>query len=342
MDMTKYDKLEIWIGALACAAAIGCGSEDAGGTAAGGTGGAAGSGGAAGHHASGGAGGASGGGGMAGGGGGAGASGMAGAGGAPPAGHTFALVPPTQATVGKSAVALRVEDASGAPATGLASSLRLSPAMNMGMHAHGAPVPADAVAESGTAGTYDVTLFFPMDSSMGTWSLGVSVVGEASGALPLDVAAAPGTDTTHVPLTNGADSVKSPMGLDKPRNWFLFRDVAVAESGGLTFGVFVATVQADAMVWPPATVGLKLVDASGAEQLVVSSVEVSGSADGATWVPMPCDATARCGAHFAGAGSGTSELRVRLSINGTPYTTDGAAPEPSGTNGWASFSVTPD
>ncbi|MCC6215837.1 MAG: hypothetical protein IT376_13315 [Polyangiaceae bacterium] len=327
------------LSALACLATVACGGDDEGAAGAAAGGGA----GAGGHHASGGSAGTGSGGAAGAAGGASGASGASGAAGAPPSGLSVSLVEPVTATVGKSTLGLRIVDGSGAPVAGLASGIALLPAMDMGMHAHGAAVPSDAVHETTTAGTYDTTLFFPMASSgMGSWTLGVAVGGAAAAELGVTVAEAAGTDTTHVPLSNASDTVKSPMGLDKPRNWFLFRDVARSEGGGVTFGVFLATVQADAMLWPPVTVGLTLVDASGAEQLVVSSVEVSGSADGVTWAPMPCDATARCQAHFAGVSGGTSELRVKLSINGAPYTTDAAAPEPAGSNGYATFVVTPE
>ncbi len=310
----------------------GCGSDDSDAT---GTGGAAGAGGVAG------SGGAAGGGGSAGV---SGGGGSAGSGGTTASGYAVKVVAnPAGLRVGKSQFQLEVTTkADGKPATGLAPTLGLNPVMQMGQMAHSAPVPIDAVKESATPGTYDATLFFSMASgTMGGWSLKVSAGKDAIDTLPITVDEASDTDTTHTSLKNAADTIKTPMGSDKPRNWFLFRDTLTAVSGGHDLELFLATVQDGNMVWPPVTVGLKLVDGAGKEQLTVTSLGVQVSTDGATWAPMACGATARCKAKVSGLTQGAkSDLFVKLAVNGTDYTTDGAAVDSTKKNGFATFSVT--
>jgi hypothetical protein len=263
-------------------------------------------------------------------------------------GHSAKLLADSSALrVGKSQLQIELtESPAGTPATGLASAMKLAPLMTMSMMKHGAPVPVDAVTESATPGTYDCTLFFPMASvdasgdPQGSWSLDVGVGDELAGSFDLTVPPAAGPDTTHVTLKNAADAIGSD-GMSKPRNWFLFRDSLVAAGAGHTFSVFVATVQEGMMVWPPVTVGLELVDSTGAEQLTVQSLEVSASTDGNDWVPLTCDAKARCSGALEGLKSGASgEIRVKLAVNGTDYTTDGSPPDTNKQNAFATFTVT--
>lgn len=245
--------------------------------------------------------------------------------------------------VGKSQLRLAVTtQADGQPATGLAAALGLGPVMQMGQMTHGAPVPIDAVKESPTPGTYDATLFFSMASgASGGWTLKVSANETLIDTLPIKVDEAQGTDTTHASLKNVADTIKTPMGSDKPRNWFLFRDTLTAVSGGHELQLFLATVQDGNMVWPPVTVGLKLVDGAGKEKLTVTSLAVQVSTDGTTWAPMTCGATARCKATVHGLPQGAkSDLLVKMAVNGTDYTTDGSAVDSAKKNGFATFSVT--
>ncbi len=249
-------------------------------------------------------------------------------------------------TVGKSVCQLKITAPGGSPATGLASSIALSPVMMMSKMSHGNPVPIDAVKESATPGLYDTTLFFTMASvdasgnPAGQWKLGVTIGSAPKVDLDLTVNKAAGTDTTHAMLRNEADTFTA-MGAPKMRNYVLFRDTLTKESaGGYRLGLFLATVQEGMMVWPPLTTGLKLTDATGKVQLTVDTIAVEASTDGTTFAPMTCDERARCVATFAGLTSGTTaNVRVRLKINGRDYTTDGAAP--SGTNAYATFAVTP-
>lgn len=322
-------------GSLLCVA---CGSSESDG-ASGGTGASAGASGAAGAGATAGSGGSS----SGGSGGSAGASGAAGS---VAVDYVAAVASDSPALhVGKGVVKLELTTGAG-PAVGLADQLALEPLMQMAMMAHGAPVPVDAVKESATPGIYDCTLFFPMASvdqngqPQGKWSLKVGVGQDSAGTLDLTVSPPAGTDTTHVALKNAADTITS-SGMPKLRSWFLFRDSLEATSGGHSFGVFLATQQEGLMVWPPVTVGLSLTDSSGTEQLAVQSLSVQASTDGTTWAPLTCDAKARCAGTLTGLSSGsTGTVKLKLSVNGADYTTDGSAPDASKNNGFATFSVT--
>ncbi len=240
--------------------------------------------------------------------------------------------------------------ADGKPATGLAASLFLRPVMKMSMMEHGAPVPTDAVRESATAGTYDCTLYLPMASidasgaALGQWSVTVAVGAAEAGTLILPVARAAGTDTTHVMLKHTNDRVKSGGGGgDTPRSYPLFRDaLTLGADGRATFGVFVATIQEGNMTWPPVRNGLELVDAAGKVQLTVRSFGLEASTDGVTWTALVCDTTSRCAGELTGLARGTAgKVYVKLAVNGLPYTTDGAPPDPEKSNGFATFAVTP-
>ena len=320
---------------LACVLSLpACGSDpdDGGSGGASATGGTAGSGGASGNGGAAGAGGG---------------SGAMDAGVDAAAGYSAKIVPdPAGLFVGKSKLRLEVTTKSdGLPATGLAASISLTPMMQMTAMAHGAPVPPDAVVESGTAGTYDATLFFPMasvdkgGSPLGTWTLKVGVGPDEVAASELKVQPPTHAETTHVTLKNAADTIQS-MGSAKPRNWLLFRDTLAAAASGHEFTLFLATIQEGGMVWPPVTTGLKLTDSKGVEQLTVQSLALQVSTDASSWAAMNCDAMARCTAQLTGLPKGSAaDVLVKLAVNGKDYTTDGSAPDATKKNGFATFAV---
>jgi hypothetical protein len=144
-------------------------------------------------------------------------------------------------------------------------------------------------------------------------------------------------------LKNATDTFMS-HGSVKMRSYPLFADsIEPAGNGDFTFKVFVATIQEGGMVWPPVTVGLDLVDESGANvQLTIQTLDLLASTDGTTWTPMTCDPTSRCGAALSGLSAGvTGKVFVKMAINEKDYTTDGDAPDPGKSNGFATFTVTP-
>ena len=264
------------------------------------------------------------------------------------AGYAVEYVPSADGLhVGKSQFQLKITNkGDGSPATGLAASLTLAPLMKMSMMSHGNPVPLDAVKESSTPGTYDCTLFFTMASvdgngnPQGQWTLKVGIGAFDAGSLDLTVKPAMGTETANVMLRSSSDMIAS-MGGSKMRSYPLFRDTLAATQGGHEFKAFLATVQEGLMVWPPVTVGLKLVDQGGTvTQLTVQTLELEASTDGATWVAMPCDAMSRCAATVTGLSKGVAgKVYVKMKLNGKDYTTDGNALDPS--KNLATFSVTP-
>ncbi len=315
--------------------ACGSDSDDGGRGGSGATGGAAGSGGVAGSGGAAGTSGASG------------ASGAADAGTDAAAGYSAQILTDSAALfVGKSRLSIKVtSNADGLPAGGLAGSISLTPKMQMAAMAHGAPVPPNAVVESGTPGTYDATLFFPMASvdqdgaPLGTWTLKVGVGPDEVATSELSVKPAEHDETTHAALKNAADTIQS-MGAAKPRSWMLFRDTLSATSSGHELTLFLATIQEGGMLWPPVTTGLKLVDSQGVEQLTVQSLAVQVSTDGDSWTAMSCDAAARCKAELTGLPQGSAaDVLVKLAVNGSDYTTDGSAPDATKHNGFATFVV---
>ncbi len=249
--------------------------------------------------------------------------------------------------VGKSTFQLKIVKADGTPATDLAASIKIAPTMKMSpMMSHGNPVPVDAVTESSTPGTYDCTLFFTMASedmagkSQGEWTLKVDIGAFDAGTIELRVKPAMGTDTANVMLRNSGDMIAS-MGGAKMRGYAMFRDTLEAAGESYVFTTFLATMQEGGAVWPPVTVGLKLMDMAGSiEQLTVQSVQLEASSDGNTWVPMPCDALSRCSAAVAGLAKGApATIHVKMKLNDEDYTTDGNALDPS--KNAAAFAVTP-
>lgn len=255
-------------------------------------------------------------------------------------------------TVGRSALQLRLTRRDdGQPATGLASAIAIAPVMRMASMSHGAPVPKDAVRESGTPGTYDVTLFFSMASvdpsgnPAGQWTLNVVVGEEPPVAIDVTVSAATGADTTHRALQSATDQIAGAGGMKSPRKYLLFRDSLAPRDGGHELVLFLATVAEGMMVFPPVTTGLELKDAAGNPQRKIDTLELSASADATTWTPMTCDDSARCRATLTGLTAGTAgSAFVTMKINGEDYTTDGAAPDGRSdltTNAFATFTLTP-
>lgn len=249
---------------------------------------------------------------------------------------------------GKSTFQLKITNRSGSAATGLASSIKLYPIMYMSGYDHSNPVPSDAVTESSTPGTYDCTLYFTMAStdasgmSMGQWELQVTVGDSDTVKVNMDVAMAMGSDTVRATLKNSSDMYTSRSGQSPSmRSYFLFKDaVTAAMNGQYKFKLFLATVQDGMLDFPPLTVGTVLKNASGTTQLTVNSLELQASTDNSTWTTMSCDSTARCDATLSGLTSGVAgKVYVKMKINGVDYTTDGSAA--SGTNAYASFTVTP-
>lgn len=244
------------------------------------------------------------------------------------------------ATVGKTSFQLRITKRNdGTAATGL--SVTLMPKMNMATMSHSAPV--DAVTEDpARLGTYNCTVYYLMASGpgMGYWELKATIGSGMSGESAIfypPVGMSMGTTTVRATLKGQNDTIAGSMGMAaNKRSYYLFND------GGTTatsFKLFIAASES-MMSYPSISMGTVLHDASNTAW-IVNPVMVSVSTDNATWIP----ATDTTGGHWTVAGltgltaGVTGAIYVKLTINGEQKTTDGNAP--SGTNGYAAFTVTP-
>ncbi|MBI4667513.1 MAG: hypothetical protein HY751_14015 [Nitrospinae bacterium] len=258
-------------------------------------------------------------------------------------GYDVELVPGSMAT-GKSSFQLKVTRKSdGSPATGLAGNIELAPLMNMGTFVHSTAIPADAVSESSTPGTYDCTLFFVMG---GDWTVDVTIGSETT-THAMTVGMGMGSDTSVVRMKNASDMYMSMDGAMGMRNYYLFTDSLVpGETHGSALTVFVATLQEGLMSFPPLTAGLQLMGMDGSVQKTIDNFTLEISGDGVEWDAMTCDGNSRCEGHlhhaYAAGEQGTAYLR--LTVNGDVYTTDGAAAnnsaDPASNNANAVFTVT--
>ncbi|MBI4827586.1 MAG: FixH family protein [Nitrospinae bacterium] len=208
--------------------------------------------------------------------------------------------------------------------------------MNDGMN-HTTPV--GALTDNGD-GTYSGAVYYLMAASMngqslGEWHLHIMVNGEAAVFNP-DVTMSMG-DTARATLKLASDKYLR-MGVATARSWYLFHNGLEGSGGSYTFSVFAAVLQ-DLMTMPGVTGGMTLPDDTGANW-TVNSVAVEVSTDAVTWSAM----TAKGGGVYEAAVTGLRDgmagtVYVRLTVNGTQYTTDGAAA--SGANGYGTFTVTP-
>ncbi len=239
------------------------------------------------------------------------------------------------ATQGKTAFKIKITNRSdGSPATGLTVSLM--PMMHMATMGHSTPV--DSITENGD-GTYSCAVYYLMASGpgMGYWELQVMIggmMGETVTFYPA-VAMAMGSTTTRATLKGQNDIISSMTGTEK-RSYYLFNEGLIDTTG---FNLFIAAKDS-MMSFPAVSGGTTLHDDTGAAWNA-NPVAVSASTDGATWTA----ATDKTGGHWSvsglsGLSSGvTGTIYVKLNVNGEDKTTNGNAA--SGTNSYASFTVTP-
>jgi len=266
-------------------------------------------------------------------------------------GYNVEFVQGSTLTNGKSQFQLKVTKKSdGSAATGIASKIQLGALMHMTTMNHSTPIPADAVSENSTPGTYDCTIYFLMASvdssgmSMGTWDVTVTIDNETTTFNPA-VAMAMG-DTKRVVLKSNSDMVAGMDGSMSARWYSVFNDGLVAgETHGSAFTVFIAAQEEGLMSFPAIATGTQLKNISGAVELTVDTLLVEISADGAEWDAMTCDANGRCEGHMHAYASGEQATAyIRMTINGVQYTTDGNAASGSTdvatSNSFATFKAT--
>jgi len=242
---------------------------------------------------------------------------------------------------GKSTCTLTITgNSDGAPATGL--DISLMPMMNMAMHSHSTPV--DGCTETGTAGTYQCTVYYLMASkmmngmSMGFWDLKMMIGGEEAHFYP-SVTMAMGDDTVKAMLQGQNDRIAGMGGMSEKRKYYLFKDSITGMTGNHTFNLFIATRES-MMSYPAVSTGTTLKDEAGAEW-TVGAMSVEVSTDRNNWIT----ATDNGNGHWSAAGiSGLTDgtqgtLHVKLTVNGEQKTDDGNAPD--GMADYAEFKVTP-
>ncbi|QXE91400.1 hypothetical protein KP001_02315 [Geomonas subterranea] len=225
----------------------------------------------------------------------------------------------------------------GSAATGLAYGVVLSPLMVMGTMS-GATTWPNAVVETGTPGTYAGTVYYSMATSGMNmyWRLRIDIGSESAVFYP-KVAALPAGNTVSAKLSNNADKVGAGN-----RTYRIWRDsLTPASDGRYDLKVFVSST--DAGYAQPVFPGQQW----SAPQMSLTAVELAISGDGSNWTPLSAEGTS--GRYVAAALSlapgSTSRYYLRLRINGSTYTTNGGTPDgnanPTLSNGFASFSVTP-
>ena len=245
--------------------------------------------------------------------------------------------------VGKTSFKIRITNrVDDTPASG--KSVSLMPLMHMPTMSHSTPV--GAIAEN-VAGTYSCTAYYLMASGpgMGYWELQVKIGGmggETATFYPAVGMAMGDTVRNTLKATSTNDVISSGMGTAK-RSYYLFHDGLTGTTG---FNLFVTTMES-MMNFPAVSVGTVL---SGPTTTTVTAMTVRVSTDSdpdasvKTWI----DATpgANTGqwsvsglANLVSAQTGT--IYVQLKVNDEWKTTNNLVSNATGTNTYATFTVTP-
>ncbi len=243
-----------------------------------------------------------------------------------------------EAAEGKTSFQIRVRTRSdGSAASGLADSITLTPMMHMSDMNHSAPV--DVVTESGTAGTYDCTVYYLMASGpdMGYWELQVKIGTETATFYPSVSMAMMGSDTPKKSMYGPSDIFS--MGTNTQYNYyFLFNDGMVSAATP-TFKLYITHTEDNRMTFnpistvssPTGTVDSAIVSASTDSTFPETlGVTVPGTDDGNGHWSLPGLSQLST--------AGTYTVYVKLQVNGEDKTKDGAAP--SVTNVYQPFRVT--
>ena len=230
---------------------------------------------------------------------------------------------------GKAHFQISVTDKSDVPQPGLVTSgeLKVMPLMYMNAgHVHTTPM--GEITESGTAGTYDVTLYYVMPSrmgegatisfsAMGTWDLKVMVGTESVHFYPNIMMAMGDVVAQLKGQITDDDSVIGMTG-EEGRTYFVFRENLSGTSDNATFEIFLAT-RDTMMDFPAVDEGETLDSAAGA--ITLSTVDVQVSTDGTNFnsASNPNNSTgyfSRTGLNISGG-----KVYVKLIVNGVTKTT---------------------
>jgi hypothetical protein len=247
------------------------------------------------------------------------------------------------AKVGKTSFKIKITKlVDDTPASG--KSISLVPLMHMPFTSHATPV--GSITDNGD-GSYSCTAYYLMASGpdMGYWELQVKIGGmggETATFYPAVGMAMGDTDRDTLSATSANDVISSGMGTAK-RNYYLFHDGLVGTTG---FKLFIATKES-MMSFPPVSVGTVL-SGPTATTVTAMTVRVSTDADPDAGVKTWIDA-------IPGAGTGqwsvsglsnlvsgqTGTIYVQLNVNNEWKTTNSFVSNATGTNTYATFTVTP-
>ena len=255
---------------------------------------------------------------------------------------------------GKSQFKISVTDKSDQPVGGLVTSgeLKVMPMMYMNAgHKHATPM--GEITESGTAGTYDVTIYYVMPSrmgemapisysAMGTWDLKVMIGMESVHFYPNIIMAMGDTVVAQMKAQNtGTDTVMNMDGLEESRTYFIFRENLTGIATDSTFEMFLAT-RDTMMDFPVVDEGETLDSVAG--PITLSSVDVQVSTDGTTFNNASNPGSSI--GYFSRPNMDISggKIYVKLTVDGELKTTNGLpadnSTDPNDTNMHAVFTVT--
>ena len=239
--------------------------------------------------------------------------------------------------VAKDSFALKITRRSdNSAATGLASSMVLTPVMEMGAMSSSTTWPK-AMVETGEPGTYTGTLYYPMATTGFDmyWRLGVAIGNETAVFYP-NIAALPAGNTVSAKLSSNSDKVGTGN-----RIYRIWRDSLSEATTGYDLTIFLSSTDAGNTL--PVYAG----ELWTAPQMALATVELNASVDGISWLPLaPIGTSGRYTARGLPLSAGTTgKVYVALKINGHDYTSNGNPSDGSGdltkTNAFATFSVTP-
>jgi len=261
-----------------------------------------------------------------------------------------------EAMEGKSQFQVRITNNSDStPATGLA--VTLMPMMHMATMTHTSPVDnAGACIPNATAGTYDCTVYYLMasammdGSSMGYWDLKVMVAGEAAHFFPPVMMAMNGT--AKATLKNNADQIYNMMmDVNEDRTYSLFKsDLTSNAITGHDFELFIAAKET--MMSFPAVDEGTILNTNSIDELTLAltftaapmTIEASTDPDFLDGTEVSATNTGNGYWTATGITGLTNDIEgdiyIRMTINGTQYTTDGIALT-TGPTSVAKFTVTP-
>jgi hypothetical protein len=240
------------------------------------------------------------------------------------------------AALGKTTFKLRVTNRSypNAAASGLA--LSIYPLMHMQTMNHSTPI--GVITDNGD-GTYDCTVYYLMMSgaNMGYWELQVKIGSETATFYPA-VSMAMGTDTVSTSLYGPADAGMNSMMTGYYR---LFND-GIVSAASPTFKLHISHQESMMTTFKAVSLGSVL----SSPTRTVTSITVLASTDSAFSSGPTVTATDDGNGRWSMPGmtglasAGTATVYVKLNVNGQDKTTDGLVSNPSGTNTYATFTVT--